>query len=347
MRMIDLRSDTVTTPTDEMRALMRDAAVGDDVYSDDPTINRLQEISAEMTGMEAGLFVSSGTMGNLVGLMAHCGRGDEIICGKNSHVFLYEGGSVSSFGGIHSSQIEETPNGSLPLDDVRKMIRVEDDHHPETRLISLETTHNERGGVIQPLEYFQQSRHLADEYGLKVHIDGARLFNASVAHGVPAREITKHADSVTFCLSKGLGAPVGSVLCGSQAYIKKARKIRKHLGGGMRQAGIIAAAGIYCLENMVDRLAEDHARAKRLAEGLIGLPGIEVDPRIPPTNMVFFNLLPTIRLSVAEIETELRKRGIASFGVNASRYRFVTHHQISDSDIDTTIVALREILSVN
>lgn len=344
MPTIDLRSDTVTTPTEEMRELMRSAPVGDDVYSDDPTVNQLQELSARMTGMEAGLFVSSGSMGNLVGLLTHCDRGDEIICGKNSHVFLYEGGSVSSFGGIHSSQVEESADGSLPLDVVRKMIRVEDDHHPETRLIELETTHNERGGVIQPLEYFAQTRALANEFGLKLHIDGARLFNAAVAHGVAAGEITQYADSVTFCLSKGLGAPVGSVLCGNKAFIKKARKIRKHLGGGMRQAGIIAAAGIYCLENMVDRLAEDHHRAKRLAEGLEGLPGIEVDPKVPPTNMVFFNVLPSCELSVEQIEVALRQRGILSFGVNASRYRFVTHHQVSDENIETTIAAMRDIL---
>lgn len=345
MQTIDLRSDTVTTPTEEMRELMRSAPVGDDVYSDDPTVNQLQELSAGMTGMEAGLFVASGTMGNLVSLLTHCGRGDEIICGKNSHVFLYEGGSVSSFGGIHSSQVEETADGSLPLDVVRRMIRVEDDHHPETRLIELETTHNERGGVIQPLNYFAQTRALANDFGLKVHIDGARLFNASVAHGVAVSEITQYADSVTFCLSKGLGAPVGSVICGSKEFIKKARKVRKHLGGGMRQAGIIAAAGIYCLENMVDRLVEDHYRARRLAKGLDGLPGIEVDPKVPPTNMVFFNLLPSCRLSVAEIEDGLRQRGILSFGVNASRYRFVTHHQVSDEHIETTIAAMRDILS--
>lgn len=347
MRMIDLRSDTVTTPTDEMRELMRSAPVGDDVYGDDPTINRLQELSAQMTGMEAGLFVSSGTMGNLVGLLAHCGRSDELICGKNSHIFLYEGGSISAFGGVHSSQVEENADGSLPLDKVRELIRVEDDHHPETRLIELETTHNERGGVIQKLSHFADIKNLADEFSLKVHIDGARLFNAAVAHGVAASEITKHADSVTFCLSKGLGAPVGSVLCGSEVYIKKARKIRKHIGGGMRQAGIIAAAGIYALENMVNRMAEDHQRAKVLAEGLMKIPGINVDPKVPPTNMVFFDLAPEGGVSIEDVHVKLRDHGILSSPVNDRRYRFVTHFQVTDEDINATINAMSVIMSGN
>jgi len=345
MKTIDLRSDTVTTPSEEMRDIMRAAPVGDDVYLDDPTVNRLQDLSAEVTGMEAGLFVASGTMGNLVSLLAHCARGDEIICGKSSHIFLYEGGSVSSFGGIHSSQVAENADGSLPLDDVRDLIRVEDDHHPETRLIAIETTHNERGGVIQELDFFSNTRSLADKFGLKVHLDGARLFNAAVEKGVPATAFTRYADSVTFCLSKGLGAPVGSVICGQADFIKSARKIRKHLGGGMRQAGIIAAAGIYALENLVDRLAEDHRRAKMLADGLRGLPGIKLDPDIPPTNMVFFDLLPECPLSVDEIHAGLKARGILTSSVNEKRYRLVTHLQVSDHDIEETIAAMRQVLN--
>lgn len=342
--MIDLRSDTVTTPGEEMREAMRVASVGDDVYSDDPTVNRLQELSAQMAGMEAGLFVASGTMGNLVSLLAHCGRGDEIICGKSSHIFLYEGGSVSSFGGIHSSQVIENADGSLPLEDVRDLIRVEDDHHPETKLITIETTHNECGGVIQDLEFFQQTRSLADEYDLKVHIDGARLFNAAVAKNVPITEFTKHSDSVTFCLSKGLGAPVGSVICGNADFIKKARKIRKHLGGGMRQAGIIAAAGIYALENLISRLSEDHRRALMLAKGLNGLPGIKLDPLLPPTNMVFFDLLPNCRLNVNQIQSGLKQFGILTSSVNERRYRMVTHLQITDQDVEDTISSMRHLL---
>ncbi|HWS23023.1 MAG TPA: low-specificity L-threonine aldolase [Anaerolineales bacterium] len=346
MKPIDLRSDTVTTPSEEMREVMRAAPVGDDVYLDDPTVNRLQDLSAEMTGFEAGLFVASGTMGNLVSILAQCARGDEIICGKNSHVFLYEGGSVSSFGGIHSSQVTENSDGSLPLDAVRDLIRVEDDHHPETRLIAIETTHNERGGVIQDLDFFSKTRSLADEHGLKVHLDGARLFNAAVEKGVKASAFTKYADSVTFCLSKGLGAPIGSVICGQADFIKRARKIRKHLGGGMRQAGIIAAAGIYALENLIDRLVDDHRRAKMLADGLRGLPGIKLDPDIPPTNMVFFDLLPECPLSVDEIHAGLKTRGILTSSVNEKRYRLVTHLQVSDQDIEETIAAMRQVLNV-
>ena len=345
MKIIDLRSDTVTKPTEEMREAMATAVVGDDVYGDDPTVNQLQELAAEMLGMEAGLLVPSGTMGNLVSLLAHCKRGDEILVGKKSHIFLYEGGGASAFGGIHSRQLAENPDGSLPLDVAADSIRVDDDHEPVTSLISVESTHNALGGVCQSLPTLAAMRQFARQHNLAFHMDGARLFNAAVALGVPARELTQHVDSVTFCLSKGLAAPVGSIVCGSHAFIKQARRARKHLGGGMRQAGVLAAAGILSLTQMVDRLADDHARAKRLAAGLAGIPGIRLNPQVPETNMVFFDLVEGNPITVFQIEQALKQRGILATNMGARRFRLVTHYQVTDNDVEETISALRDVLS--
>ena len=256
MDYIDLRSDTVTQPTPEMREAMAKAPVGDDVFGDDPTINQLQELAAVKVGKQAGLFVPSGTMGNLSAILSHCTRGDEAIMGKRSHTFLFEGGGISTLGGIHSSQITEQADGSLPLDEIEANLRdASDDHQPVTRLIEIENTHNRCGGVWQSPDYLHKLGDFAHERGLVLHMDGARLFNAAVAQKLDAKQLTAPVDSVTFCLSKGLCAPVGSVLCGSNEFIAKARKIRKHLGGGMRQGGIIAAAGIVALNKMIDRLA--------------------------------------------------------------------------------------------
>lgn len=340
--MIDLRSDTVTQPTPEMRAAMAAARVGDDVFGDDPTVNRLQEMAAAKVGKEAGLFVPSGTMGNLIALLVHCGRGDEAILGARAHTVLYEGGGISYLGGIHSRQVMEQPDGSLALEDIEAVIRPQDVHQPPTRLISIENTHNRCGGTFQTPEYIRSLAEFAHARGLVVHMDGARLFNAAVAQGVDARELAGPVDSVTFCLSKGLCAPVGSVLCGSREFIARARHIRKHLGGGMRQAGVIAAAGIVALETMVERLAEDHARARKLAQGLSEIPQIRLDG-MPPTNMVFFNLADSVSWTVEQIEAQLQEHGILVHAAGPRRFRLVTHYGVDDAAVTKTIEAFQAV----
>jgi threonine aldolase len=345
MEPIDLRSDTVTKPTPEMRAAMAAAEVGDDVYGDDPTVNRLQEIAAGMLGKEAGLFVPSGTMGNLAGILAHCQRGDEIILGRKNHTFLFEAGGVSALGGIHSCQLDNQPDGSLLLQDIEAAIRPDDPHDPITRLICLENTHNRCGGTVQTPEYTRRVAEFAHEHDLKVHLDGARLFNAATALNVPAREFAGPVDSVTFCLSKGLCAPVGSVLCGERDFIRLAHRQRKMLGGGMRQAGVLAAAGIIALEKMTKRLGEDHARARNLAEGLSENPGIVLDPGTPATNMVFFNLAPSVKLNADEVARKLIPHGILVSASAERRFRLVTHHGIDDAAVDRTISAFIRVLA--
>ncbi len=343
MDTIDLRSDTVTRPTPAMRAAMAAAPLGDDVFGDDPTVNRLQELAADKVGKEAGLFVPSGTMGNLIALLVHCGRGDEAILGARAHTVLYEGGGISYLGGIHSRQVMEQPDGSLALEDIEALIRPEDVHQPPTRLVSVENTHNRCGGTFQTPDYLRSLAEFAHARGLVVHIDGARLFNAAVAQGVDPRELTGPVDSVTFCLSKGLCAPVGSVLCGSRAFIARARHIRKHLGGGMRQAGVIAAAGIVALESMVERLAEDHVRARNLAEGLSEIPHIQLDG-MPPTNMVFFNLEDSAKLTAEQIEARMQERGILVHATGKRRFRLVTHYWVDDSAVEKTIAGFKDVL---
>ncbi|MEJ5223751.1 MAG: low-specificity L-threonine aldolase, partial [Anaerolineales bacterium] len=325
MQPVDLRSDTVTQPTPAMREAMAQAAVGDDVYGEDPTINHLQALAAEMTGHEAALFVPSGTMGNLAAILAHCQRGDEVMMGARAHTFLYEGGGISALGGVHSRQIMEQPDGSLALDDLQAGIRPDDDHQPITRLIEIENTHNRCGGTFQTPAYIQSLADFAHARGLLVHMDGARVFNAAVAQGVDVKTLTSPVDSVTFCLSKGLCAPVGSVLCGSADFIYRARRIRKHLGGGMRQAGVLAAAGIVALQTMVDRLAEDHARARALADGLRQIPGLVLDPGTPATNMVFLNLAADVPLDAAQTAERLAALGVLVGVTGARRFRLVLH----------------------
>ncbi|MBI4731778.1 MAG: low-specificity L-threonine aldolase [Chloroflexi bacterium] len=340
MEYIDLRSDTVTKPTPEMREAMAKAEVGDDVYGEDPTVNRLQALAAEKTGKEAGLFVSSGTMGNLAAVLAHCGRGDEVIVGNKAHTFLFEAGGVSALGGVHSCQLPNRPDGSLALEDVEAAIRPDDPHDPISRLICLENTHNRCGGTFQTPEYTGQVAEFAHERGLAVHLDGARVFNASAAQGIDVKKLTGPADSVMFCLSKGLCAPVGSVLCGSQEFIKKAHRIRKMLGGGMRQAGILAAAGIIALEKMTLRLAEDHARAKNLADGLRQIPGLEVGE--PATNMVFLSVGESVPYSAQELAARLKGNGVLA-GVTGSRqFRLVLHYWIDDAGVEAAIKAFGE-----
>lgn len=345
MNYIDLRSDTVTQPTPEMREAMARAEVGDDVYGEDPTINRLQEMAAEKMDKEAGLFVASGTMGNLIGILSHCQRGDEVILGKRNHTYLHEAGGISALGGVHSCQLPNQPDGSLALEDVAAAIRSDDPHEPITRLVCLENTHNGCGGVIQTAKYTRQVAEFAHERGLAVHLDGARIFNAAAALGVPARELTGPADSVTFCLSKGLCAPVGSVLCGSKPFIAKAQRLRKMLGGGMRQAGILAAAGIVALEKMSGRLVEDHARAKKLAGELRSIPGIVLDLGMPPTNMVFLSLTDDVNCSTEEFIDKLEASGIRIGATGERKFRLVTHYWIDDAGVEKTITAFRSVLA--
>lgn len=340
MQYIDLRSDTVTTPTPEMFEAMASARVGDDVYGEDPTVNQLQDLAAERMGKEAALFVPTGTMGNLAALLAHCQRGDEVILGNQNHTFLFEAGGISALGGIHSCQLPNRPDGSLRIEDVEAAIRPDDAHDPITRLVCLENTHNRCGGTVQRPEYTRRLGDLAHSRGLSVHLDGARIFNAAAALGVSARELAGPVDSVTFCLSKGLCAPVGSVLCGSKSFIKRAHRARKMLGGGMRQAGVLAAAGIIALESMVDRLAEDHERARRLAAGLGRVPGIELEHNAPQTNMVFFRIAGSVPVPANRLEEALREQGILVHSTGPRHFRLVTHYWIDDAAIERTIAAM-------
>jgi threonine aldolase len=341
-RIIDLRSDTVTEPTPDMRRAMAEAEVGDDVFGDDPTVNRLEALAAERLGKEAALFVASGTMGNLVALLTHCQRGHEAILGDKSHTFLNEAGGAAALGGIHPRTVPNQPDGTLRLEDVQAAIRGDNIHFPRTRLISLENTHNFCSGTPLSVEYTRAVGELARARGLALHIDGARIFNAAVALGVDARELAAPADSVQFCLSKGLGAPVGSLVCGARAFIAEARRNRKMLGGGMRQAGVLAAAGLVALTQMVDRLADDHTNARRLAQGLADISGLLPDP--VHTNLVFFQLAPEVKLTEAEFVRALAERNVRLLALGPRRFRAVTHCWIDASDIEAALTAMRQVL---
>lgn len=345
MKPIDLRSDTVTKPTPEMRDAMAKAEVGDDVFSEDPTVNRLQEMAAASMGKEAGLFVSSGTMGNLIAVLATCQRGDEVIMGDLGHTFLFEAGGISALGGIFPHTLRNQADGSIQIEDIESAIRPDDIHHPISRMLILENTHNRCGGVVLTEAYTKSAADTCRKHNLFLHLDGARVFNAAAALGVDAGILTAPADSVTFCLSKGLCAPVGSVLCGSTEFIKRARRVRKMLGGGMRQAGVLAAAGIISLEKMTLRLSEDHRRAKQLAQGLSEIPGICFDLGMPQTNMVFLSIDEKVNLSVEQILRELADRGIKVGKTGERRFRLVTHYWIDDEDVTSVIDAFREILA--
>jgi threonine aldolase len=341
---IDLRSDTVTLPTPAMWQAMAHADVGDDVYGEDPSINLLQKLAAERMGKEAGLFVPSGTMGNLVAVLTHCGRGDEAIMGNLGHTFLFEGGGVAALGGVMPHTLPNQPDGTLLLEDIQSAIRGDDPHYPVSKLVILENTHNRCGGVPITAEYTRNVADLAHSQGLKLHLDGARIFNAAVALGVPARQLVDPADSVTFCLSKALCAPVGSVLCGSADFIYRARRIRKQLGGGMRQAGVLAAAGIVALKTMVDRLVEDHARARLLANGLRAIPGLILEPAVPPSNMVFVNLSDEIPLTAPQVAEKLKQIGVKVGATGKRRFRLVTHYWVDDAGIEKTLAGFKSVL---
>ncbi|MED5219548.1 MAG: low-specificity L-threonine aldolase [Candidatus Neomarinimicrobiota bacterium] len=341
--MIDLRSDTITLPTEGMMHAITNAKLGDDVLDEDPTVHELEKISCEITGKEAALFVPSGTMANLTAVLAHCERGDEVILGDQAHTFLYEAGGISSLGGIHSHQLKNQDDGTLALDDIRNAIRTENVHFPRTRLICLENTHNRCFGFPLHLDYLHSVRSIADENALKLHVDGARLFNAAVALGITVDELCGPVDSTTFCLSKGLSAPVGSLVCGNTDFIYKVKRLRKVLGGGMRQAGILAAAGIEALETMVDQLALDHHHAKVLADGLSSVDGLHCNPEFVPTNIVYF-LLERENITGQELVSVMEKNGIQFFELSPKRFRLVTHAGIEEKDVFKTIEIFRRVM---
>jgi len=344
MRQVDLRSDTLTRPTPSMLQAMAEAQLGDDVFGEDPTINRLEEMAADRLGKEAAVFVASGTMGNLVSLLAHCGRGDEIILGSLSHTFFFEQGGSAAVGGIHPRTVANRPDGTLALYEIEAAVRSDNIHFPLTRLIVLENTHNLCGGHPLDIDYMQAVGDIARRHGLKIHVDGARFFNAAVALDVKADQLAADADSVSFCLSKGLGAPVGSVVCGSRDFIFQARRARKVLGGGMRQAGVLAAAGIVALNEMVDRLAEDHANARKLADGLAEMPGLSIDPSLIKTDIVYFEVKRD-DMTVEELVNKLEERGVRMLPVGPGRIRAVTHYHITSDDIDYALGAFSKVLT--
>ncbi len=341
---IDLRSDTVTKPTPAMLEAMMTAPVGDDVYGEDPTVTRLEAIVAEMTGKEAAVFVPSGTMGNLISVLAHCGRGDEMILGDQAHIHIYEQGGSAALGGVHSRTAANRPDGTLDLAQVEAMIRGDNEHFPISRLICLENTHNRCGGAVLPVDYMDAAGDLAHCHGLQLHVDGARLWNAAVYLGVSPARLLQEADSASLCLSKGLAAPVGSVVVGSGAFIRKVRRNRKAVGGGMRQAGVIAAAGIVAVTEMVERLADDHANAQTLAQGLAAMDGISIDPATVQTDIVIFALDRT-DMTPAQLAAGLADQGVLLNPVGGNRLRAVTHYHVTPADIDRTLAAFRTVLA--
>ncbi len=332
MKIIDLRSDTVTLPTKEMHQAMFEAELGDDVYGEDSTVNHLEKIAAQVIGKEGALFTTSGTMSNIIAVLTHTNSSNEIIVGSESHMFWYEVGGASALGGVVMRTVPNDEVGRMNLDIIEQAIRTKNIHYPETTLLCLENTHNRCGGAVLTVDYTDACCQLAHKHGLKIHLDGARIFNAAVALGIQASELTKHADSVCFCLSKGLSAPVGSLICGDKDFIERARKWRKMLGGGMRQAGVIAAAGILAIQKMVSRLAQDHANARRLAYGLANLPSIIIQPEAIQTNIVNFDT--PSKITADGFVQQMSTRGVKFSSRGGQRVRAVTHRMISEADVD-------------
>ena len=343
MNYIDLRSDTVTKPTPEMREAMAEAEVGDDVYGDDPTVNQLQEKAAEMLGKQASLFVPSGTMGNLIAIMTHCARGEEAICGDKSHIYVNEAGGMAALGGVYPHPVPNQKDGTLRLEDIRDSIQPDDSHRTVTRLVCIENTQNMCGGVALSVDYTKQAGQLAKENNLKFHIDGARIFNAAAALDVDVKELVAPADSVMFCLSKGLVSPIGSMIAGTKEFIAKAFRLRKMLGGGMRQVGVLAAPGLISIETMTARLKQDHDRAKKLYEGLKQISGLRAAAQ-PSSNMVYFKLAEHVKLTEDEIIAEMKKRGVLVDWSAPREFRLVTHYWVDDAGVDKAVNGLREIL---
>ncbi|MBC7235220.1 MAG: low-specificity L-threonine aldolase [Chloroflexi bacterium] len=344
MRTIDLRSDTVTLPTPRMREAIYRAELGDDVYGEDPTVNRLEEMVAERLGKEAGLLVVSGTMGNLVSLLSHAQRGDEVIMGHLAHTYLYEAGGISVLGGVHVRTVPNLPNGMLDPKEVELAIRDPNNvHFPRSRVVCLENTHNRCGGAVLSPQQMATVREVAKRHGLAVHLDGARIFNAAVALGIDVREIAAQADSVQLCFSKGLSAPVGSAIVGSADFIREARRNRKVVGGSMRQAGIIAAAAIVALEEMVDRLAEDHENARILAQGIKEIRGLDVDLGTVQSNIVIFSLTAE-GVPITDVVKAFYAEGLKINNIDAGRFRAVTHYGIEREDISAALAIMSRVM---
>jgi threonine aldolase len=342
MKVIDLRSDTITTPTEEMREAMYKAEVGDDVFGEDPTVNRLEEMAAGKLGKQASLFTPSGTMSNLIAVLAQTRHGDEVILGSEAHILWNEVGGAAALGGVVLRAVANREDGTMDQAEVQAAVRAVNIHYPPTTLVCLENTHNRCGGAVLSPDYTAAIGRLAHDRGCWLHLDGARIFNAAVALGVPAAGLARLADSVSFCISKGLSAPVGSLLCGDKDFISRARKVRKMLGGGMRQAGILAAAGIVALEKMIDRLAEDHANARRLARGLVDIKGMDVEPGKVQTNIVMFE--PPSFLEAPEFIARMAGQGVKFTCPGGRRVRAVTHRLVSAADIDEVLQRIRQLM---
>jgi len=342
-KVIDLRSDTLTKPTDEMRRASSEAEVGDDVFGEDPSVNALQEKAAELLGKETAIFVCSGTMANQLAIRAQTHHGDEIIAEEKCHTFNFEAGGVAALSGVLVHTLEGR-RGILKADRIREAIRPSDHHFAPTRLICLENTHNRGGGSVYPLEEIVKIRELAEEEGLRMHLDGARLFNASVATGIEPRDYARHFDSVSICLSKGLGCPVGSLVAGSATMIDTVHRFRKMFGGGMRQAGILAAAGLYALDHNIPRLKEDHDKARKLTHALCAMGGVTVNPEEVETNIVIFDVTKT-RKNAQTVTDYLKQRGVLMLPISQTQIRAVTHLDINRQDIDQAIEVLGQVLS--
>lgn len=346
-KIIDLRSDTVTMPTDEMREAIANARLGDDVFCEDPTVNQIEELAAKIMGKEAGLLVPSGTMGNLVSLLSHCARGTEVLLGDKSHTFYYEAGGISAFGGIHSRQLKNQLDGTINFNDIKSSIRIDNVHFPKTSAISLENTHNLCNGSPITVQYIKDVSDIIRANDIKMHIDGARIFNAAAALDVDVKELALYADSITFCLSKGLSAPVGSVVCGNEEFIYHARRNRKALGGGMRQAGIIAAAGIVSLNNMTSQIQEDHNNAKILMEGISQIDGLSIDINNIKSNILYFDIIEK-RSKKLLSQTDGKNSypfdiildNIYFLETSPNRFRLVTHYGINAEDISEVLKIL-------
>jgi len=343
MKQIDYRSDTITQPTDKMRLAMANAKVGDDVYGEDPTVKALEEKAADMMGKEAALFVVSGTMGNQLAVKTHTRPGDEMILEKDSHIFYYEVGGIGAISGVQARTLESNL-GVINPEMIREAIRGEDIHFPVSSLICLENTHNKSGGTVIPLENMEAIYEIAKENQIPLHLDGARIFNASTYLKTDVKNIAKYTDTIMFCLSKGLCAPIGSLLLGSKDFIVRARKNRKMLGGGIRQGGIIAAAGIVALEDMVDRLEEDHTTARALADGLNNITGLSVNPETVQTNIVMCDIIKE-NLTAIELVNSLKSEGILSTVISSKRIRFVTNYHIGKEDVEQTLKSIGDLIS--
>ena len=333
-KIIDLRSDTVSLPTDEMREAIYRAELGDDVYGEDPTVNALEAKAAQIFGMESAVLVASGTMGNLVASLAQCQRGDEVIVGNKSHLLLYEVANLAVTGGIQIRPIENKDDGTFDLNELELVIRGDDIHVPRTKMVVIENTHNRCSGAVIGLDHIKEISKLARSRDMKVHIDGARIFNAALALGVTPDKLVENADTITFCLSKGLSCPIGSIVCGSKETILEVRRNRKMLGGGMRQAGIFAASGIVALDTMVDRMSEDHNNAKTLAQGIAEIDGLQVEPNMIKTNIVIVEVLAK---PITKFISDLKEKGLLVSHADTNRVRLVTHYGIEESDISKTL----------